>query len=168
MTHPDFLKQLAATDANAFRKVLAKIVEVLSNMHKAAKELLGTKGKAEPDFELARHVSNLDDTRKAIARAIIDYRKGQGVEGDGGAFNDIAKNMRAMFKKGKAIEDATPKPERSIDIKDVGYKTEEAFRKDHEKKSLKEHGETEDEFLQRQYCGGLGGSPHYSIRKRAA
>lgn len=173
MARPDFLKQLAATDANAFQKVLYKIVEVLTKMHKAAKELLGAKG--EPDFELARHVSNLDDTRKAIARAISDYRKGQGIEGDGKVFDDIAKNMKAMFAKGEGSKKeagAIPEPpqsERTIDIKDAGYKTEETFRKDYEKKSLKEHNETEDEFLQRQYCGGtLGGGTHFTIRSKAA
>ena len=50
-------------------------------------------------------------------------------------------------------------------FKDAGYKSQDDFNKHFEEKSLKEHNETEDEFLRRSYCSGLlGGRNNFSVR----
>jgi len=74
----------------------------------------------------------------------------------------MAKNL---VMKMRDIKEFSLKDEEIISYKDAGYKTEAEFNKHYGEKSLKEVGESKDEFLQRVLCGGMSYSK-YTIRQK--
>ena len=74
----------------------------------------------------------------------------------------------SVLGEGQPMFKSKPTTPRTLDIKQAGFESEEHFSTSYKQKALHEHGETEDEFIQRSYCQDtLKGRSNFRLRDAA-
>ena len=132
---------------------------------KAVAERHGPKGQEDVLF--------LGNNDEAVSRAMHWFSEAKRLTGNRSGQEILAEPwghkviVQNALKEGKSVPpevladypDLKPspsvvKPEEPLKPSDIGYRSDKAFQRDYAKNGLKEHGETETEFMMRRHCGG--------------